>query len=227
VIPYWLHVLSITSLSLGFGCAAIVIVDEWRGPQPMWIMNLVWPTVALFGSLLTLWVYFRYGHARKDGTPQAIITSKATLHCGAGCTLGDICAEWLVFAVPVIAIAFGWQSLLNEKIFAVWIFDYLFAFAFGILFQYFTIAPMRDLSLSAGLVAAVKVDALSLSAWQIGMYGYMTFAQFVLFRYLMQTNLEVASTEFWFMMQIAMLAGFLTAYPVNSWLLRVGVKEPM
>jgi hypothetical protein len=29
------------------------------------------------------------------------------------------------------------------------------------------------------------------------------------------------------MMQIAMLAGFLTAYPVNSWLLRVGIKEPM
>jgi hypothetical protein len=86
---------------------------------------------------------------------------------------------------------------------------------------------MRDLSLGAGLVAAVKADALSLSAWQIGMYGYMAFAQFVLFRHLMQINLEVATIEFWFMMQIAMLAGFLTAYPVNSRLLRVGVKEPM
>ena len=29
------------------------------------------------------------------------------------------------------------------------------------------------------------------------------------------------------MMQIAMLAGFLTAYLVNAWLLRIGVKEPM
>jgi hypothetical protein len=121
VIPYWLHVLSIASLGFGFGCAAIVIVDEWRRPQPMWIMNLVWPIVALFGSLLTLWVYFRYGHARKDETPRAIIVSKATLHCGAGCTLGDICAEWLVFAVPAIAIAFGWQSLFSERMFAVWI----------------------------------------------------------------------------------------------------------
>jgi hypothetical protein len=92
----------------------------------MWIMNLVWPIVALFGSLLTLWVYFRYGHSRKDDTPRAIIASKATLHCGAGCTLGDICAEWLAFALPAIAIAFGWQSLFSEKMFVVWIVDFIF-----------------------------------------------------------------------------------------------------
>jgi len=29
------------------------------------------------------------------------------------------------------------------------------------------------------------------------------------------------------MMQIAMLAGLLTADPVNAWLLRTGVREPM
>jgi hypothetical protein len=29
------------------------------------------------------------------------------------------------------------------------------------------------------------------------------------------------------MMQIAMLAGFLTSYPVNWWLLRAGIKEKM
>lgn len=29
------------------------------------------------------------------------------------------------------------------------------------------------------------------------------------------------------MMQIAMIAGFITAYPVNWWLLRKGIKEKM
>jgi hypothetical protein len=29
------------------------------------------------------------------------------------------------------------------------------------------------------------------------------------------------------MMQLAMMAGFLTAYPVNWWLLRSGMKETM
>jgi hypothetical protein len=29
------------------------------------------------------------------------------------------------------------------------------------------------------------------------------------------------------MLQIAMLAGFITAYPVNMWLLRMKIREPM
>jgi len=69
-----------------------------------------------------------------------------------------------VFAVPAIAVWFGWQSLFGDKIFAAWIVDYLFAYAFGIVFQYFTIAPMRNLGFVAGIWAAIKADTLSLTA---------------------------------------------------------------
>jgi hypothetical protein len=111
--------------------------------------------------------------------------------------------------------------------FAVWILDYIFAFILGIAFQYFTIKPMRALTPAQGLVQALKADSLSLTAWQIGMYGFMAFAQFYLFRYLLGMRLEVNSVEFWFMMQLAMLAGFVTSYPVNWWLIRIGIKESM
>ena len=37
----------------------------------------------------------------------------------------------------------------------------------------------------------------------------------------------VNSPAFWFTMQIAMLAGFITSYPVNWWLIKVGIKERM
>ncbi|MEO8630319.1 MAG: DUF4396 domain-containing protein, partial [Betaproteobacteria bacterium] len=40
-------------------------------------------------------------------------------------------------------------------------------------------------------------------------------------------ELPKSSPVFWFMMQIAMLFGFLTSYPVNWWLLRTGIKETM
>jgi hypothetical protein len=40
-------------------------------------------------------------------------------------------------------------------------------------------------------------------------------------------RLETSMAEFWFMMQIAMLCGFCTSYPVNWWLLRLGIKDPM
>jgi hypothetical protein len=38
---------------------------------------------------------------------------------------------------------------------------------------------------------------------------------------------EKTSPVFWFMMQIEMIAGFLTTYPVNRWLLQRGIKEEM
>lgn len=242
--PDWLHMLAIASLIVGVICAVWIALDEIRHPQHMWIMNLVWPITALYGSVLAVAFYFAYGrlatHRRaaeakaqgkeipsKKFTPFPIKVAKGAFHCGSGCTLGDVIAEWLVFFVPVIAIWFGYQSLFGEKMFAVWIVDYIFAFLFGIAFQYFTIAPMRNLSFGEGLKASVKADTLSLTAWQVGMYGFMAFAQFYLFRQILGLRLEVPTPEFWFMMQIAMVAGFATSYPVNWWLIRHGIKEEM
>lgn len=240
----WLYPLSISALVLGFATAGVIIIDEVRHSQHMWIMNVVWPVTALFGTVLVLWVYFHYGRLatmeaamkaknrdaelqNRIGTPFAVSVVKATLHCGSGCTLGDICAEWLAFAFPSIAIWLGWHWLFNEKIFAVWVIDYIFAFTLGIAFQYYTIVPMRHLKMAEGVRAALKADALSLTAWQIGMYGFMAFASFYVFPHLFALRLKVDSVEFWFMLQIAMLCGFLTSYPVNWWLLRSGIKETM
>ena len=112
--------------------------------------------------------------------------------------------------------------------FAVWVLDYVFAYAFGIVFQYFTIAPMRGLGVWQGIWQAVKADTLSLTAWQIGMYGFMASPRcFCSGGLIGDAGSRSTSAEFWFMMQIAMLCGFATAYPVNWWLLRTGMKEKM
>lgn len=230
MVPSWLHFLAIAMLVAGAVIAAGIGIDETRHPQPMWIMNLVWPLCALFGTVFVLAGYLAYGRAR-DGKhqpkPFAATVGIGAAHCGAGCTLGDIVAEWLAYLAPAIAIAFGWQSLFADKLFAVWILDFILAFGFGIAFQYYAIVPMRKLAPRAGLLAAFKADALSLMAWQIGMYAFMAFAQFYLFRQLLGVWLEADSPEFWFMMQIAMICGFFTSYPVNWWLIRTGIKEAM
>ena len=244
MIPGWLHTLSIVSLACGFACVAIVAWDETRHPQHMWIMNVVWPITGLYAVFIAVWAYFRYGRlatrkrvmaAQEKGeeppskreTPFPVMVGKGAFHCGSGCTLGDISAEWLAFAVPAIAAWLGWHSLFAEKMYAVWVLDYIFAFAIGVAFQYFTIAPMRELPPLEGIKQAMKADVLSLSAWQIGMYGYMAVASFWIFRGVLGTRLEVNTPEFWFMMQIAMLCGFATSYPVNWWLIRSGIKEKM
>ena len=114
-------------------------------------------------------------------------------------------------------------TLFGHRIFAAWVVDYVLAFLFGIAFQYFTITPMKHLSPSQGLLAALKADSLSLSAWQVGMYGWMAIATFVIFGH----EINKGDPVFWFMMQIAMLAGFVTSYPVNWWLVRTKIKEKM
>jgi hypothetical protein len=238
----WLHYTAAMSLGLGIACAIVIAIDECRHPQPMWIMNVVWPLTALSGTVPWLVGYFRFG--RLDGTgsqnvnqsechqagaakPFWVAAAEATSHCGSGCTLGDICAEWLMLAYPALAIWFGWKWLFSEKIFATWILDYVFAYVFGIIFQYYTIAPMRHLGLGRGIWDAIKADTLSLTAWQFGMYGFMAFAHFWLFRHVLGVDLTVLSVEFWFMMQIAMVFGFMTSYPINRWLLTTGLKERM
>jgi hypothetical protein len=229
--PEWLHLLAIACLVLAGVCAAIIAVDLVKHPQQMWIMNVVWPITALYAGPLAVVSYFKAGRlsskqsveeakARGEENPAKKkpfwqMTGIGATHCGSGCTLGDLVAEWIVFASPIV--------IFGQKMFGAWLLDFIFAYLFGIAFQYFTIKPMKNLSPGQGLWAAIKADTLSLTAWQVGMYGWMAIATFVLFGH----EIPKTSPVFWFMMQIAMLAGFLTSYPVNWWLIRKGIKEAM
>ncbi len=56
------------------------------------------------------------------------------------------------------------------------------------------------------------------------MYGWMTISIFVLFD---QQTMKPDHWTFWLMMQVAMLSGFITAYPTNWVLISKGIKERM
>lgn len=220
-----LHTVAVLSLLLACVSALWVAGDIVCGHrQKMWIMDLVWPVTCLYSGPLGLWAYYKVGRRstkqalQERGTSepkQALTSALGSTHCGAGCTLGDLVAESFLFFFP-------WM-LWGHKIFGAWVVDYLLAFGFGIAFQYFTIAPMRGLSLRDGIVAALKADSLSLTSWQLGMYGWMAVVTFGIFGH----ELRQDDPVFWFMMQIAMLFGFATSYPVNWWLIRHGLKEKM
>ncbi len=187
--PEWLHLLAIACLVLAGVCAAIVAVDLFKHPQKMWIMNVVWPITALYAGPLAVLAYFKAGRlsskqsveeakARGEDNPGKKkpfwqMAAVGSTHCGSGCTLGDLVAEWIVFAAPIV--------IFGQKIFGGWMLDYVFAYLFGIAFQYFTIKPMKNLSPGQGLWAAIKADTLSLTAWQVGMYGWMAIVTFVIF----------------------------------------------
>jgi hypothetical protein len=90
-------------------------------------------------------------------------------------------------------------------------------------FQYFAIAAMRALPLRKGLIEAVKAGVASLTAFEIGLFGWMALMSFVFFP--APHHLHPDSPVYWFWMQIGMIAGFFTAWPVNAWLIRAGIKE--
>ncbi len=221
--PEWLIILSIVSLIIAGLCFLIILGDIFLGHrQPMWIMNVVWPITALYAGPLALWAYWKMGRVSPQDEGRSpkrkpfwqSVALSAT-HCGSGCTLGDLIAEWILAFFPFV--------LFSREMFASWVIDYILAFIIGIAFQYFSIMPMKDISPGKALKEALKADTLSLTSWQLGMYGWMAIVMLVIFGH----ELDKTATVFWFMMQIGMILGFMTSYPVNWGLVKAGIKEPM
>jgi uncharacterized protein DUF4396 len=214
------------SLIAAVACALFILIDVVRHPQQMAIMNWVWPITALYAGPLAVWAYARLGRSSsRDAVGQdgempmekpfwAIVVVGAT-HCGAGCTLGDILAEFAIFFTGI--------RIAGSALWAEFVGDFACAYVLGIVFQYFAIVPMRGLSFRAGVWAAIKADTLSLIAFEVGLFAWMALAYFVLF----QPHLTPNQATYWFMMQIGMLVGYATSYPMNWWLIRIGIKEPM
>lgn len=238
------------ALGIAGACAGAILWDIARGYRlRMGVMNWVYPITALYWGPVALWLYWRRGRttspryveehggehgadeSRAGGEPRFFVgfarrnwwpVTKGTAHCGAGCTLGDICGEWLVF---VTAWSIGVFAAADANtLMAMFVADFAFAWTFGIVFQYFSIVPMRDdLGRAAGAWAAIKADTLSIVAFQIGLFGFMALFHLVFW----QPPLAVDTPTYWFMMQVGMIIGFFTSWPMNVWLIRRGLKEKM
>lgn len=226
----WLTVVAEASLIISALCAVVVAVDLFSRPQKMAIMNLVWPITPLYLRLIGLWAYLAIGRAKtkkeqertkdkemdrdKKNPPWQSVFTGVT-HCGAGCTLGDVVAEFGVFFLGL--------TIAGATIWPAFIADFVMAYSLGIVFQYFSIVPMRGLDFKEGLVAAIKADTLSIAAYEAGMFVWMALVYFVFFH----PHLTPTQPTYWLMMQIAMIFGFATSYPMNRWLIKRGLKEAM
>ncbi|MGL5681832.1 MAG: DUF4396 domain-containing protein [Marinifilaceae bacterium] len=219
--------------------------------ERMKIMDWVWPLTMLWSSWIGLWFY-GYKHKKQvkkqmdmqgmdmsnmkgmdmkdmkmdmSGMMHMDMSKKvtlsavavATLHCGAGCTLADLIGEWFTYWIPI--------SIGGSFVAGSWVVDYLLALIIGVYFQYLSLRPMEpNNSVGKTVIKALKVDFFSLTSWQIGMYGWMAI---VIWAINDGNPLPKDSWEFWFYMQIAMLCGFLTAFPTNKILIKMGIKHAM
>lgn len=269
IIPEWLTILAWISLTLAILSFIYMMLSIKKKPQKMKVMNYVWPITALFGSILWVAAYNKWGksHAQKahqmtmedmnmhapsgdsmpnmamKGAPSSSMSEMdmadmpqssmpvsvfiGTCHCGAGCTLADLIVETLLFLFPSLYVLGGFTWLISSKLYAGFVIAFVIAYIIGVSFQYFAIAPMKHLKRKEGIIAAMKADTFSLTAWQIGMYATVMFCQLWLFPLWFGGPIEANTPVFWFMMQLAMLVGFCTAYPMNWLLIKKGIKERM
>jgi hypothetical protein len=249
--PPWHGYLAWAILGLGFASALVILGDELRpgNRQHMWIMNIVYPVTALYWGPAWVWAYFARGRrmskkeihrsverlAAEGADPEELrrkaeSTAKPDLspwhlanavsHCGAGCTLGDILGEWVIFETGILWFGTWSGTRLPEEM----LIDFLAAWTLGVLFQYFTIVPMGTVGPVKGIWTAIKVDTASIVAFQVGLFGWMAIYQLVLWP---NGAIKVDSSDYWFQMQIGMMLGFFTTWPVNLWLIRHRVKEKM
>jgi uncharacterized protein DUF4396 len=216
-----LHALSFWFLLLSGISFLVIAIDLFSHRQKMAVMNFVWPITALYFGPFALWSYFSFGRQsqpdKKSGEHDGPFWQKVWVgvtHCGAGCTLGDIIAEWGVF--------FTAFTLLGSRLWGSYLWDFLLAYLLGIVFQYFSIAPMRNISGWPGIWAAIKADTISLTAFEIGLFAFMAYMHAAF-----HPALEPNDPRYWFLMQIGMIIGFFTSLPANWWLIRKGWKEAM
>jgi Domain of unknown function (DUF4396) len=94
-----------------------------------------------------------------------------------------------------------------------------------------TAAPARSTGTSTGMgtirTAAFTLtsDVASLTVFEVGLFGWMALMTNAFFP--APRHPRPDSAVYWFLMQIGMIAGFFTAWPVNTWFIRAGIKEAM
>jgi Domain of unknown function (DUF4396) len=209
-------------LGIGLLSSLIILTDVIKHPQKMKIMNVVWPINGWFFVPIALWTYYKWGRVKaknlekEDNRDHVAKVFVSTSHCSAGCSFGD------AVGVPIVAIT--GLAIAGSTLIAHYTVEFILAYLFGVIFQFYSIYPMNkeDGKLDA-FKQAIKADSLSLIAFEVGMFGWMAVVHYLLFT----EPPKPTEPSYWFMMQIAMILGFLTSYPANQWLIKKGLKEAM
>lgn len=102
-------------------------------------------------------------------------------------------------------------------------FLYVLGFGFGwTIFQALFMRDMAGGSYSRSLASTFMPELLSMNFLMAGMMPVATLG-----RTLLRLHPGPATPEFWFVMSMALTAGFVVAFPVNWWLVATGLKHGM
>ncbi len=194
---------------------AFVAVDITRTPESP-VMKWGFVIVTAFLGPVGAFLYVLGCREPMPGSHERFVSVRwrqvlgSTMHCVAGDGLGILAAA--VFS-RLLQLPTGWDLAA----------EYLVGFLFGwTVFQGLFMRGMTGGSYVTALQHTLVPEFLSMNGVMAGMAPTMTIAMSRL------TGVSSpASPGFWFIMSMALTAGFGLAYPINWWLVKVGLKHGM
>lgn len=187
-----------------------------RNPE-LKVMRLGWVLVTLYMGPVALALYVLTCREPASGTHQEFIQPLwkqgigSTVHCVAGDATG-------------IVVAAAITALLGLPMGIDLIIEYFFGFAFGLLiFQALFMRDMLGGSYAKAVRKSFLPEWLSMNIMMAGMFPTMMV-------FMMGRDMRAMQPEqplFWAVMSLAVIVGFLVAFPLNVWLVATNLKHGM
>ena len=215
-VPDWLTPVAWTYLALSLLSVAFIAVDIFgrRHRHGSVATELVWVASGLYLGPFAVALYLRQGRATAptpgaagadEGEPDG--SAVAVLPGGAASAVAHVIAVPLVVAAGwTIAGLSMWPMIIVIAVLAV----IMLAVYERVASQGARSRRTAGLSIGAAIVAAV----ITVAAFDIGMVGWMLLLHYN------DAMPPAGDSTFWFLMQLGVVIGLVTAYPTVRWLLR-------
>ena len=198
------------------GSLVILVWDFWTNTPAGRVMKLAWVLVVLYTGPVGLLLYLLTCRQPLPGTHDEYIAAhwkQATgspLHCVAGDATGIILSAAIVYH-------FGLPNGVDLVI------EYLSAFVVGLLvFQALFMLAMYGGDYWLAVRKTFFAEAVSMNMVMVGMIPTM-----VILMHRVPGTDDPTDGTFWGVMSLATMAGMVTAYPINSWMVARGLKHGM
>ena len=213
----WIDVILLGWFLLTIASVIYVVWDAFTNNPEMTVMKWGWILVTLYMGPIALILYILSCKEPAPGTHEMFIKPLwkqaigSTIHCVAGDATGIIVAAAITAALGLPM----WIDLIVE---------YLAGFAFGLLiFQSLFMKDMMGGSYAKAVRHSFLPEWLSMNCMMAGMFPTMV----VLMMGRDMRAMEPTELVFWGAMSAAVAVGFVTAFPINVWLVHVGLKHGM
>ncbi len=197
------------------GSLIFVVWDQFTNTPSMRIMTLAWALVILYTGPLGLFLYLlSCRQPMKDTHDQFIdVHWKQSVGSLIHCVAGDATA---IIAMAALLHFFDLPNGLEVII------EYTAAYLFGLfIFQALFMRSMFPSYLMA-VKKTIFAETVSMNMVMTGMFPVI-----VLIKSLFPEASDPFQPYFWGMMSLATIVGFIVAYPINSWMVKKGIKHGM